>query len=333
MIVVCSSSAYSINSISQSGILVTSTTAIASVHLSSKHPPEQQSALDEQAAVAARQQFPLAHTDAVSQSLSSSQPSPGPNGSHTPLLHLPEQQSPSLEQFVLFGLQQASFWQAPEQQSLFAVQVALASMQQTPFEHVAPATQSADSSHVPPLETKSPTHIQLTQIPEQQSLFAVQEALVAVQQIPFEHVAPATQSADSSHVPPSATRPASQISLTQTSEQQSMLDEHVASSGYRQVGEPDTVQSIVPAGHEHTPSIHVSGDVQLVPHAPQLLPSVCKFAHVPEQLLSKGSGHRHTPPLHVCGEVQIVPQVPQLRPFVCRLVHEPEQQLSPDPHT
>jgi len=118
--------------------------------------PEQQSPFNEQVPPAGRQHELLWHDH------------PGQHGF-------------TVSQKVLGGLQQYPFPHAPEQQSPLAPQVAIASLQHLPLRQSRLDTQSAVSSHVPPIATRDALHKLLTQTPEQQAEFVAHVAPVPAQ--------------------------------------------------------------------------------------------------------------------------------------------------------
>jgi hypothetical protein len=66
----------------------------------------------------------------------------------------------------------------------------------------------------------------------------------------------------------------------------------------------------------HTPEEHTSLAWHLVPHAPQLVGSLCVWVHTPRQR-SPPLGHWHWPAWQVVPPAQRTPQPPQFRPSVC----------------
>jgi hypothetical protein len=69
----------------------------------------------------------------------------------------------------------------------------------------------------------------------------------------------------------------------------------------------------------------------LLPQAPQLLKSLCRSTHAPEQSVSP-LGHPHVPPLQTWPVPQAWPQLPQLPASVWRSTHPLEQSVRPGAH-
>jgi hypothetical protein len=72
----------------------------------------------------------------------------------------------------------------------------------------------------------------------------------------------------------------------------------------------------------HTPFAHVVGATHSVPHEPQLLLSVTRFAHVPEQL-TNGAKHAHALSWHCRLPLHVAPQKPQFVLSFERFAHAP----------
>jgi hypothetical protein len=72
---------------------------------------------------------------------------------------------------------------------------------------------------------------------------------------------------------------------------------------------PGCVQPVL-----HAPAEHICPLVQATPQAPQLLPSLIKLRHTPEQSVSP-CWHTHAPPVQSCPDEQVMPQPPQLATF------------------
>ena len=78
--------------------------------------------------------------------------------------------------------------------------------------------------------------------------------------------------------------------------------------------------SLERCGYPQAPAVHSSPAAHAVPHAPQLLPSVCKSEHVPEQSVVF-DGQMHAPPSQTAASGQVTPHSPQLSRSVCRSTH------------
>jgi hypothetical protein len=76
--------------------------------------------------------------------------------------------------------------------------------------------------------------------------------------------------------------------------------------------------------------MHTSPPVQVTPHAPQLVESVCVFTHDPLQSTSGDVQLAlHAPELHTWVPLQVVLHDPQFCASSCRLTQTPPQSVSP----
>jgi hypothetical protein len=76
----------------------------------------------------------------------------------------------------------------------------------------------------------------------------------------------------------------------------------------------------------HLPALQVCPLPHAMPHAPQLVASVIRLLHVPEQSVWP-LAQAHWPALQVCPLPHAMPHVPQLAASVIRLLHVPEQSV------
>jgi hypothetical protein len=81
-----------------------------------------------------------------------------------------------------------------------------------------------------------------------------------------------------------------------------------------------TVASNRRSNHPHDPDVHTSPVSHAVPQLPQLLPSVARVEHEPEQS-TMPAAHPHTPVVQTALPPQLVPHRPQFSASLCRSVH------------
>ena len=91
--------------------------------------------------------------------------------------------------------------------------------------------------------------------------------------------------------------------------------------GSNRIGAHLLLQESVPAGQAHLPAVHTWPLLQTVPHAPQLLESVCRLEQAPLQTVWLLEQLMQEPPEQVAPAEQLCPQKPQLLLSVFRFVH------------
>jgi hypothetical protein len=94
---------------------------------------------------------------------------------------------------------------------------------------------------------------------------------------------------------------------------------------------PHIVRGEPQAGGAHEPAAHVALLGHAIPHVPQCIESVCRFAHVAPHRVSP-DGHPQTPALHAMPVPHAFVHEPHCALLVCRSTHVPLQSVSASVH-
>jgi hypothetical protein len=72
--------------------------------------------------------------------------------------------------------------------------------------------------------------------------------------------------------------------------------------------------------------------VHVVPHAPQLVESVCVFVQMPPHAVVPPAHAAHDPPTHTCPRAQALPHMPQFAASLAVFTHSPLHGVVPVGH-